>query len=53
MIICHHTIVHGFGLKDITLTNFEIKQSTYAQVILNSFFVIGVNGFVFSQRLYK
>lgn len=47
MIISHHVIVHGFGLKNITSPNYNINNSTYIEILLNSFFVIGVNGFVF------
>lgn len=47
MIISHHVIVHGFGLKNITSQSYNVNNSTYIEILLNSFFVIGVNGFVF------
>lgn len=47
MIISHHIIVHGLDLRSITNSNFQVKDSTYIELVLNSFFVIGVNGFVF------
>ena len=47
MIICHHVVVHGLGLKNILSDDFEITNSTRIEVILNSFLVLGVNTFVF------
>ncbi len=47
MIISHHIIVHGLGLRYMSSPNFEVENSTYLKIILNSLFVVGVNGFVF------
>ncbi|MCB4809125.1 acyltransferase family protein [Tamlana sp. 62-3] len=47
MIISHHIIVHGLGLKNITSEDFINTKLTYIEILLNSFFVMGVNGFVF------
>lgn len=47
MIISHHVIVHGLGLKNIILPENKISNSVYIEFLLNSFLVIGVNVFVF------
>jgi len=47
MIITHHVIVHGLGLKNITSQDYNVTSYSYIEILLNSFFVIGVNGFVF------
>jgi len=53
MIICHHIIVHGLRLRNISSPNFEVSNSTYIELVLNSFFVIGVNGFVFISGYFS
>lgn len=47
MIITHHVIVHGLGLKNIGRSSYDINESTYVQLFINSFVVVGVNAFVF------
>ena len=47
MIITHHVIVHGMGLKGIKEQSFVLDKFVYAELFFNSFAVIGVNGFIF------
>lgn len=47
MIITHHIIVHGFGLKNLEQSNYEISSSSYIIIFVECFVVIAVNTFVF------
>lgn len=47
MIIVHHIIVHGFGLKYIEQSSYQISRSIYLELLINSFVVYAVNTFVF------
>lgn len=48
MIISHHILVHGLGLlKSVAKPDFAWSGVTVAEVLMNYFLVLGVNGFVF------
>ncbi len=47
MIIGHHIIVHGLGLKNISEPGFISDNTTYSQIIFNSILAIAVNSYVF------
>jgi len=47
MIITHHVIVHGLGLKNIGLPSFFLEKLTYVELAINSFVIIAVNTFIF------
>lgn len=52
MIIGHHMIVHGFGLKTITNPSYTVDKSTYIEILADSFLLIGVNCFVFISGFF-
>jgi hypothetical protein len=47
MIITHHVIVHGLGLRGIGRPLFRVDDYTYYELGINSFVVIAVNVFIF------
>lgn len=47
MIITHHVVVHGMGLKGIKNTHFKADNWVVIELLINSFVVIGVNAFIF------
>lgn len=52
MIITHHLIVHGAKLELLGSNSLLIDSRTNPYPFLNSFFVIGVDGFIFISGFY-
>lgn len=52
MIIFHHCIVHGAGLKSLIVNNYHSDTLTPYYLFCNSFLIIGVNCFVLISGFY-
>lgn len=52
MIITHHVIVHGLGMKKIGWDGYQVSTATYFELFVNSFVIIAVNVFVFISGYY-
>ena len=52
MIITHHVIVHGLGLREMMTKSFHFTEYSYLEMFVNSFVVVGVNVFIFISGFF-